>query len=72
MSKRIENYEKIIEGVCDADRVFFEEHPEIDCFVRPLIPGEFPIKLSQFYNRVLVTKINGDIRTRQPFCALED
>ncbi len=64
----------IIEAVKDRDRQFFEGHPGETHYVRPYIPGEFPVALAARVGEalpaqddwVLVTQVAPGLRSRQP------
>lgn len=64
----------IIEAVSNRDRQFFEGHPGETHYVRPYIPGEFPVALAARLGGalpaqddwVLVTQVAPGLRSRQP------
>jgi hypothetical protein len=64
----------IIDAVKARDRQFFEGHPGETHYVRPYIPGEFPVALAARVGEalpsqddwVLVTQLVPGSRTRQP------
>ena len=65
--------DKVIEAVCAADEVFFDENPEIDIFIRPIFPGEFSLKqISPHCNRTLVAKTDDGVIMKRPVVEVED
>lgn len=60
-----EQWAAVIDQVSERDRAYFEAHPEVEAFLRPMQPGEFgPYEPAE--PLVLVTRIADGIRTREP------
>ena len=63
-----------LQAITDAasarDRAFFRRYPEIQVYVRPLVPGEFGIAQFPDGTTVLVVQLRKDVRTRHPLLPL--
>ena len=59
-----EPYASIVEKVSQRDRIWFEQHPDRDQYVRDYKAGEFEDHVPPMNTQVLVTKINEDMRAR--------
>lgn len=55
----------MVEGACQQDRLWFEQHPGEDQYVRSYRAGEFKDLVSPTNMLVLVTKVNENIRIRK-------
>lgn len=70
----------ITEAVCERDRQFFEEHPGESHYLRPYVPGEFPIEVLSRMGApmpkqdawILVTQIVPGTRMRRDMPAMPD
>lgn len=67
-----------LESVSKRDKRYFDEHPEVNCFVRFMVVGEFPASELQAsaksQNAILtgmtvVGKVSDEIRIRVPLLA---
>jgi len=64
------DFSDIIEQACGRDRVYFEEHPDAEYYVRRSVPGEFWPVIFPFEGYVEVRQISPGFRLRGP-CRFE-
>lgn len=56
----------LIDQVCEKDRLYFEEQPGVDEYVRPYVPGEFAPFWPEDAQIVKVIQVEPGVRIRQP------
>ncbi len=67
-----ERFLKIIDGVSEQDRLYFEHYPDEHEYYRDYVPGEFWPETCPPNTVVLVKQLAEGVRTRQPaFLILE-
>jgi hypothetical protein len=59
-------YDELIDRVCNEDRIYFENHPGVDEYVREYVSGEF-WPTAQKCKYVKVVQIKPGIRMRAPY-----
>lgn len=64
-----------LEAVSKRDKRYFEQHPEVNCFVRLMVVGEFPVHALQASAKsqnatptcmTVVAKVSDEIRLKAP------
>jgi hypothetical protein len=61
-----EPYDSIIDATCEADRVYFEQHPTETVYYREIVPGEFADTPAA--GLVEVTRVALGVRLRKVWC----
>ena len=59
-----ERFSKIVDAVCEKDRLYFELHPDEPYYIRQFVPGEVYPVMEQFDN-VIVTLLAPGVRARR-------
>lgn len=62
-----------VEAACDQDRDYFERQPQVSCYIRPIVPGEFGPFANldpREYPLVRVTALAPGVRARSLFAPL--
>ncbi|HEX3640671.1 MAG TPA: hypothetical protein VHV10_05220 [Ktedonobacteraceae bacterium] len=59
-----QSFTGLIESISDQDRLWFEQHPSKDQYVRDYKAGEFKDQTPPMNTQVLVTKVSADVRVR--------
>lgn len=61
-----ERYRRIIEAVCEQDRLWFEQNHGLDAYVRRFVPGECWPQDAGECDVVVVTQLAPGVRVRNP------